>query len=216
VSTPESWADLDDPLDPDRQVDHPVQSTDAEDRLTALEEQPLPEFGDEQAEGLIKHSDNVLNSVGLGLIHVNGLVGSPPNQTRCQALVDCGASSNYIDEELLRRADVMSRTHSPRRICLPQSSCPPPKYQTNKWQQWCKDNNACFNCAAKGHSRSGCPQPPDYGTGGGSRGRGSQRGQGRDNSAGTSRETVRQCAEGRLNATSTSTTPPDQDADQGN
>ncbi|KAI5307926.1 hypothetical protein KEM55_007036, partial [Ascosphaera atra] len=78
-----------------------------------------------------------------------------------------------ILRELIRLEDVLnvqrrfdSRQNRPRPglnalSASSQSSRPPPKYQTNKWHQWCKDNNACFNCAAKGHRRSACQQPDD-------------------------------------------------------
>ncbi|KAI5293310.1 hypothetical protein KEM55_007177, partial [Ascosphaera atra] len=58
-----------------------------------------------------------------------------------------------------------------------QPSRPPPKYQRDKWQAWCKANNACYQCSAKGHTRATCPQPPDRPKGGrGGRGNGKGRG----------------------------------------
>ncbi|KAI5295243.1 hypothetical protein KEM55_006277 [Ascosphaera atra] len=114
--------------------------------------------------------------------------------------------------ELIRLEDVLNTQHRfdsrpprarPGLNALPApmtpSTRPPSRYQTRKWDAWCRDNDACYQCGAKGHRRADCRAPPPQ-TGSARTQSSQQRGNGRGRGRGSFPR--RPNGPPRLNATS--------------
>ncbi|KAI5281549.1 hypothetical protein KEM52_003883 [Ascosphaera acerosa] len=103
-SAPEDWSDLNDVLDPE--------GPEAE-RLGRPPDLPQDASAGPPLE------DERLNAAGLGVLQFPALLGSSSSYA-CQALLDCGATENFIDEAVSQQFKVQNTEPCNHPIKLPQ------------------------------------------------------------------------------------------------
>ncbi|KAI5296710.1 hypothetical protein KEM56_005384, partial [Ascosphaera pollenicola] len=112
-ASPASFDDLDNPLDPDG----PTADVHAAVHLDPAPD-PAPAWAND--EDWSTEPQVSLNAVGRGLLLFKAVFGSEP-QTDGQALVDCGASQNFVDESLADRIKLIRLSPTLQPVQLPNA-----------------------------------------------------------------------------------------------